>query len=326
MTNNNKLLYLSAAVLMLGGSSCSIFQGKGTVVKADPSAGVDVTLQEGKIATTPVVPDTSSQTESRVTTEKNTDAPSASEIKLDTKLAFVLHGEWVIVAAGRTKIERDEDMPYVNFDSKTGRVYAFNGCNYLNGSFSTPSETSVEFGQMISTLRMCPDATFQYDINAAIEEGKQIEVRIEKKGRESYLYFMRSGKSAPNTKSTPVLTLRRHNMESLSGQWLVKDVNGVKDGVADANIFFDIPELRVHGNTGCNYFNGEIRIEPSQRNSISFSRMGVTGRLCENSTFETAMLVALEQVSTYSLSGNTLELLDLSGRHLITLQRDLSSK
>ena len=50
--------------------------------------------------------------------------------------------------------------------------------------------------------------------------------------------------------------------------------------------------------------------------------MGVTGRLCENSEFETAMLVALEQVSTYSLSGDNLELLDLSGRKLMTLHRD----
>ena len=142
---------------------------------------------------------------------------------------------------------------------------------------------------------------------------------MEKKGRETYLYFLRSGSAAS---STPVLTLRRHNMESLSGQWQVKEVNGVKDGADEANIFFDIPELRVHGNTGCNYFNGEIRIDPNRRNSISFSQMGVTGRLCENSEFETAMLVALEQVSTYSLSGDNLELLDLSGRKLMTLHRD----
>lgn len=334
MTSNNKILYLSAAaLLMLGFSGCSILQGKGKVVKADPSAGVDVTIWEESIPSpsapanpgaSPSDPSDKKAADRRVPADENVD--QAPVVKFDTKLASALHGEWVIVAAGKTKIERDEDMPYINFDTTSGRVYAFNGCNYLNGSFSTPTENSVEFMQMISTLRMCPDATFQYDINAAIEEGKPIEVRIEKKGRESYLYFLRASKNTANANSTPILTLRRHNMESLSGQWLVKDVNGEKDGAPEANIFFDIPELRVHGNTGCNYFNGEIRIEPTQRNSVSFSRMGVTGRLCENSAFETAMLVALEQVSSYSISGNTLELFDLSGRRLMTLQRDLNSK
>ncbi len=322
MTNNSKLIYLSAAVLLLGGSSCSILQGKGKGIKANPDDGVDVTIWEEKISSEPI-PATPA-----VTDENRNDAASRSEqasaVTFNTKLAAALHGEWVIVAAGKTKIERDEDMPYINFDTADGRVYAFNGCNYLNGSFSTPSESSVEFRQMISTLRMCPDASFQYDINAAIREDEPIEVKMEKKGNETYLYFMRSGKSA--TPSAPALTMRRHNMESLSGQWQVKEVNGEKEGADEANIFFDIPELRVHGNTGCNYFNGSIRIDPNRRNSISFSQMGVTGRLCENSAFETAMLVALEQVSTYSLSGDNLELLDLSGRRLMTLHRDGTGK
>ncbi len=314
MTNNNKIIYLSAAVLLLGGSSCSILQGKGKGIKANPDEGVEVTIWEEKISSEPaVVPDVAEDNQAAG------DSRTESAVKFNPKLAGALHGEWVIIAAGKTKIERDEDMPYINFDTTDERVYAYNGCNYLNGSFSTPTESSVEFMQMISTLRMCPDASFQYDINAAIRENEPIEVKMEKKGRETYLYFLRSGSAAS---STPVLTLRRHNMESLSGQWQVKEVNGVKDGADEANIFFDIPELRVHGNTGCNYFNGEIRIDPNRRNSISFSQMGVTGRLCENSEFETAMLVALEQVSTYSLSGDNLELLDLSGRKLMTLHRD----
>ena len=321
MTNNSKILYLSAAVLMLGGSSCTILQGKGKGIKANPDDGVEVTIREDKISSEHIVtPNTPKDNR----TAADGRSESASFVKLDTRLAAALHGEWVIVAAGKTKIERDEDMPYINFDTNDGKVYAFNGCNYLNGSFSTPSESSIVFRQMISTLRMCPDASFQYDINTAIREDEPVEVKMEKKGRETYLYFMRPGKTSAS--SVPELTLRRHNMESLTGQWQVVDVSGEKDGAEEANIFFDIPELHVHGNTGCNYFNGLIRIDPNRRNSISFSQMGVTGRLCENSAFETAMLVALEQVSTYAVSGDNLELLDLSGRKLMTLRRDNSVK
>ena len=58
MTNNNKIIYLSAAVLLLGGSSCSILQGKGKGIKANPDEGVEVTIWEEKISSEPaVVPD-----------------------------------------------------------------------------------------------------------------------------------------------------------------------------------------------------------------------------------------------------------------------------
>ncbi len=78
-----------------------------------------MTIWEEKISSEPaVVPDVAEDNQAAG------DSRTESAVKFNPKLAGALHGEWVIIAAGKTKIERDEDMPYINFDTTDGRVYA----------------------------------------------------------------------------------------------------------------------------------------------------------------------------------------------------------
>ncbi len=82
------------------------------------------------------------------------------------------------------------------------------------------------------------------------------------------------------------MTLRRHNMEFLNGNWRVTAIDGQPIDDEEANVFIDIAELKIHGNTGCNYFNGAIYIDPARTNAIDFSDMGVTRMACHKAEQE----------------------------------------
>lgn len=306
-----KLLILLCAAATL--ASCSTLTGKRTTIVANPADGKVVAPAGAPVQSKP-------PTDTRVNApaEMPTAVPSRSESN-KVHLAQRLNGEWTIIEVGKRKIVRDEDMPYINFSAAEDRFYASNGCNILNGTFLTPADNQITFANVLSTMKYCHDNDFQYQINEVLRDGAQIYTKFTKSGNETILHLS----AAPA--GQPLLTLRRHNLEQINGLWDVTRLNGKKVNVPDANIFFDITELTVHGNTGCNYFNGSLRIDPTIPNAISFSGMAVTGRMCENTDFEMTMLVALEEAHTYRISGRgnsaTLILLDHGGHEVMHLNR-----
>lgn len=227
-------------------------------------------------------------------------------------LASVLPGEWLIVKVGNTVISQDEDMPYLTFEPSSGRFYSSNGCNILNGGYELDG-TAISFRDVLSTMKYCGELEYDVLINRVVKDGVTVRAATERVGNETYIY-MYDG-------NTQVMTLRRHNMEFLNGHWQVVTINGAAvEGEAD--VFFDVAELKIHGNTGCNYFNGEIYIDHSKSNAVDFSNMGVTRMACPNTRQETAMLVALEQTAA-AISGDDSEvmLLDSDGNAVMTLRR-----
>lgn len=246
----------------------------------------------------------------------NSSTAAAPKKEKTKPIGTAIDGQWNVAEVGCTKIELEEDVPYVTFDCAAGRVYAFNGCNYLNGSYTLTESNKLSFGQLLSTLKYCADTPFDSEINAVITEGVTLSAEIKRIGQESYLYLR-------SPKGNTLMTLRRHNMEFLNGNWLVTSIEGKRIDDEEANVFFDIHELKIHGNTGCNFFNGEIYIDPNRSNAIDFSRMGVTRMACPKTAQETAMLVALESTAS-AIAGrheSTVLLLDKNGRELMTLRR-----
>ncbi|MDR0428232.1 MAG: META domain-containing protein [Dysgonamonadaceae bacterium] len=61
---------------------------------------------------------------------------------------------------------------------------------------------------------------------------------------------------------------------------------------------------RIHGNFGCNSFNGTYEVKAG--NCISFSRMASTMMMCPNMTVEQQFGEALQQADNYSLNADTL--------------------
>lgn len=303
MTNKLKILgFCLVATLMALTSAC---KSKSKVVRADnydSETIVDLANEES-----PAI-DYKSQL------GKKSGGKATSGTVVDTPL----DGRWTIIMARGKEIKQDGEMPYLIFSDDDGRFYASNGCNVINGDFKfDTADNTVTFDNVLSTQSDCPDITYQHDISVVLNNGITVKTEIDHKGKESYLIL----KSKSNDS---LLTLRRNNMEVLNGQWIVKKIEQTDIDNKEMNIFIDIPLRTTHGNTGCNYFNGKIDLDPFNASAISFTQMGVTMRLCDNADFERRMLVALEEVTSYQLvDQNTLQLFG-DDKCLMELSRDIT--
>jgi heat shock protein HslJ len=225
-----------------------------------------------------------------------------------------ISGEWFITAIGTTSISQDEDMPYLTFVPAEGRFYGSNGCNVLNGDYQLVGNV-VKFNNVLSTQKYCPEVTFDSQITTFVQDGKSATATLRNSGNETYLQLV-------DNETHTTMTICRHNMQFLNGQWQVSDINGKGVNDEEANIFFDISELKIHGNTGCNFFNGSILIDPAQTNSINFSGMAVTRMSCPKLDQERLMLVALEETATAVLnSDGSASLRNSSGKTVLKLKR-----
>ncbi len=223
--------------------------------------------------------------------------------------------QWTITSLGKDNLPIEDEMPYVIFDEK-GNFYGNNGCNVLNGSFVLRSDGHLIFSNVLSTMAFCPDKPYADTISGILSDGKQYGVDCKRIGQESYLYLKDDAGKA-------VATLRRHNMEFLNGNWQIVAIDGKSIKDEDATLFIDIPELKVHGNTGCNFFNGTLYIDPARSNAIDFSNMGLTRMACPKADQENRIMVALESTASAIAGKNddTVLLIDKKGKDLLTLRR-----
>ncbi len=233
---------------------------------------------------------------------------SDDQIRLSEK---VLSGEWNIYKVDGKEIRTEEDHPYINFSITDNRFYAFNGCNILNGDFTVKSGQLIEFSNMLATQKACQDSGYEYAINQAM--GKVRSYSLAKRGQEFHL-------NLHDKDHLTVLTLRKHNLDFLNGAWRVSHINGEVCRIQDMQLLIDIPERRLHGNTGCNVLNGELSEDPDKVSSIQFQNIVTTRAACPDQAVETALLIALEEVETARRGHDkTAVLIDKNGRTLLVL-------
>lgn len=227
-----------------------------------------------------------------------------------------INGEWQLATINSKNVTEEEDLPYIYFESPKGRFYAYNGCNTLNGSFRL-DEGVISFGTIASTMKYCANSPYEAAFNAAVSEELPLTTTpIYRIGADSYLTLTDKAGQA-------VMTLRKKNMEFLNGNWQITMADGVAINDEEATVFFDIRELKIHGNTGCNFVNGNIYIDPQRPNAIDISNMGITRRGCPKTEQERAIVVALESAYT-AVEGSepdTAVLMDKSGKTIMTLKR-----
>lgn len=239
--------------------------------------------------------------------------PKASTTSNST-LAKNMDGEWTIIQVGKVKVAVEEDIPYLTFSADEHRFYSSNGCNILNGGY-TVDANNVKFSNVMATMKYCQGIPFEQGISDVLKDGVTVKAMIKKIGNESYMYFNDNNGKA-------LMTLVRHNLQFLNGQWLVTAINGKHINDEEANVFIDMSSLKIHGNTGCNYFNGDILVNPNEANSISFSGMGVTRMACPKTDQERTMLVALEEAaSVVRVNANTVAFANGAGKQVLTLTR-----
>lgn len=224
-------------------------------------------------------------------------------------------GRWTIVSVGDMEINAEDEQPYIHFEPQ-GRFYASDGCNVVNGDYTIRSNGEMAFGNVLSTMKYCPDVDYAPAIGALLSDGNHPAIDCRTIGQDTYLYF--NGDNGKN-----IATYRRHNMEFLNGNWAITSAEGKKINDDEANIFIDVAELKVHGNTGCNFFNGEVYIDPSRSNAVDFSNMGLTRMACPKADQERRIIVALEEAVS-AIAGkkdDTVLLLNSKGKEVMILKR-----
>ncbi len=309
----NKILIsiLGLSAMML--ASCSLLKNETTVV----SAG-DQTTQ------TTSSKSTKQTTASKKKTKKN---KKSSEKPLMPQVAAgqeekqhyaveisdkILNGEWTIAEVNGAKVTGEENRPYINFSVAEKRFYGSNGCNILNGDFVVKG-TDLTFENVISTQKACHEAPFEYEINYTIGQVKSY--MIDRIGNEYYLSLFDANK-------VQTMILRKHNMDYLNGAWQVMTIGNVSCDGDGIQMVIDIPELKLHGNSGCNIVNGQLLIDPDKENSIQFHQLISTLKACPNQSLETSFFVALEKVeSAKKGEDDTVLMYDKNGVIVLVLKR-----
>lgn len=252
--------------------------------------------------------------------------PSVGVVKTQTveqtegTIHNVFFGNWTAVQVGDMKVTGD-NRPYIVFDQDPAnpfivKCYANDGCNTINGEFAiTPGGKIQPAGELISTMMMCQDAPYEMGFSTALNTVRSYSV--EKIGSDYLLYLKNEGGATS-------MIMRKSNLDFANGAWTVTKIGNtpVPQG-AEMQLVIDIPELKIHGNAGCNVLNGEIRINPDVQNSLEFTDMATTRMTCPFIESEQQLIQALESARKVSATANSdiIFLSDAAGKTVVVLKR-----
>lgn len=242
-----------------------------------------------------------------------------------TKINEILYGQWSVINVNGQGVVGD-DRPYITFDAEAtnpflARIYAYNGCNMINGTVAVTADGTIKkASDYLSTLRLCPDAAYELGVSMVLDELSKY--RIEKVGQE-YLLYLTGGKQQS-------LVLRKSDIGFINGAWSVVRIG---DKVIDASkgieMVIDIPELKVHGNAGCNVINGRLVVDPDVQHSLRFTDVASTRMTCPDIELEHEFLSKLAEVviAEPDRSPDAANLRDKEGKTVIELRRiDMSGR
>ena len=110
----------------------------------------------------------------------------------------------------------------------------------------------------------------------------------------------------------------------LEGKWNVIEVKGKKLAKEVLpNMAFDMKDLKVHGNAGCNIFNSTLMLDESDPSSIIINLGAATMMSCPDMETEQAVLQAMGEVKQVK-SGETeseMLLVDAEGNVVMVLSK-----
>lgn len=282
-------LFASALAVTTLVSSCGVLKKSGTTV-TDNNSDVKAT----PVATTGK---TSSYDESQI-------AP--------------LMGSWAVTDInGKKVVVNGENHPQISFeaipDAKTAiLVIAFNGCNYLNGSWIVRGSKLEPNGEFLSSLKACNDAPYEDAMNRALNSVAAYSVV----DANSITLNSADGKQ--------LMTLRKRNLSFLNGAWQVTTIQGTPVPASAAiKVVIDVDECKIHGNAGCNILNGTVVVNLDKGDGIEFKDLATTRMTCPDIATEQAFLLALEQVDTCTegASADQAIMKDSDGKQILTLIR-----
>lgn len=241
-----------------------------------------------------------------------------------------LQGEWRIVEVDGQPIlaANAQNAPFIGFSLADGRVYGNSGCNRMMGTFTVNASRpgTLSFGPIGGTRMACPDMTVEQRILAALQNVtsfKDVSASRDGRGLSRIALY--------NAQGTPILLLQREqkaqpisSLASLAGDWTITAINGKAVGASQTVPFigFNLAEMRVYGNAGCNGFNGNLKQESGKPFSLDFSPVVATMMACKDMTVERQVLDAVNSVRSFKILGkSSVGLYNADGAQVLTLAK-----
>ncbi len=231
----------------------------------------------------------------------------------------VLYGKWSAVTVGNATVT-GENRPYIVFEKENAnpyivKYYANNGCNTINGTMAVTKGGKMEAAsQAAATMMLCPDAPYEMGVTMALNTVRSYTVT--QSGSD---YILSMINAAGNT----TMTLQKVNENILNGVWSVTAIGSESiDESMGMEMVIDIQEQKIHGNGGCNVFNGKITENTPDGSNITISDVRTTRMTCPNIALENRLINALQQAASVRSQGNnTIQLISADNTPLITLAR-----
>ena len=195
-----------------------------------------------------------------------------------------INGEWNIIEVNGSKVTPGEsrNLPFITFDTATGRLSGNSGCNRMMGSFDVNAKPgSIDFKDL------CNDSNRP----VVVLEKKEADVKLSVLNGEWKIKEV-NGEAIPS------------GMEK------------------QPFIAFDVKKKTIHGNAGCNLINGGFETSTSNAKSISFPGVASTMMACPDMEVESKVLKALNEVKSFDkLSGGGIGLYDANNALVMVLEK-----
>lgn len=253
----------------------------------------------------------------QVTTTSTGIVETTTAQQTDVAIHQVIYGKWNVTSVNGVNIDPNDEPLYVEFGNDgtnpyLAKCYCYDGCNYLNGEYAITEGGSMKrSGEIISTMKMCPDAKYEMGITLALNNVAKYQIS---KIGDSYIMTLF------NTQGAPLMKLSKAGNNIFSGTLYVKTIYGKSiPNAVNPSLVIDIENSSVHGEVGCNTMNGKV-ITNSANSSIKFSNLITTRMTCPYIETEQTIIKALNETTSYTTSQeNTINFLNSTGATIMSL-------
>lgn len=244
---------------------------------------------------------------------------SCSTMKNSATLSDI-EGEWTIVKINGQplQISADTQLPFIGFDTHTGKIYGNSGCNRIIASLDRQAKPgSIRFEHMGSTMMACPDMETETKVLAALSD-----VRFYKKDGKSGISLC---DSSGHTLASLIKRFYPMTLDELQGKWNVVSAFGlpVPETVETTPfLIFDTKENSIVGNAGCNRLRGKLEVNDDSRLAITIPPVAMTRMACPDIETENNIVSALGAAKTFGrLDSRRIALYSAGGAEVLVLQQ-----
>ncbi|MBD1433800.1 META domain-containing protein [Sphingobacterium sp. DN00404] len=191
-------------------------------------------------------------------------------------------------------------MPFLKLDEEKGRYSASGGCNGIGGEYTLQKNNGITFSRGMSTMMACADMRVENGLRTLFEEADTYTV-------DENTLILSKGK---NGAALAKFTLVSDQSDKLAGTWELDYIMEADDfntlySSRKPTIIFDMAEKKVNGNSSCNNFSGNVKIDG---HAISFGPLMSTKMACPGNG-EQVFLKNIERVTSFDVQDSVLTMM-----------------